>query len=56
MFLYMYMYILVVALTGLTLLNKTAYISATVHTMMKSFVPFCLAQDSESADMNCLVF
>ena len=31
-------------------------ISTTVHPMTKLFVPFCSAQDSESADMNCLVF
>ena len=24
--------------------------------MTKSFVPFCLAQDGESTDINCLVF
>ena len=27
----------------------------TVHAMTKLFVPFCLAQDGESTDMNCLV-
>ena len=31
-------------------------ISTTVHAMTKSFVPFCSAQDDESADINCLVF
>ena len=28
----------------------------TVHAMRKPFVPFCSAQDAESADINCLVF
>ena len=36
--------------------KSTQYISTTVHAMTKSFIPFCLAQDSESTDMNCLVF
>ena len=37
-------------------LNKTDNISTTVHAISKSFVPFCSAQDSESTDINCLVF
>ena len=28
-------------------------ILTTVHAMTKPFVPFCSAQDSESADINC---
>ena len=35
-------------------LNKN--ISTTLHDTTKLFVPFCSAQDGESADMNCLVF
>ena len=27
-----------------------------IHATAKSFVPFCSAQNDESADMNCLVF
>ena len=36
--------------------ERNQNISATVLAMMKLFVPFCSAQDSESADVNCLVF
>ena len=36
--------------------NITQNISTTVHAMTKLFVLFCSAHDSESADMNCLVF
>ena len=28
----------------------------TIHAMTKLFVPFCSAQEGQSADMNCLVF
>ena len=31
-------------------------ISTTIQAMVKWFVSFCLAQDGESTDMNCLVF
>ena len=37
-------------------LYKNTNILTTVHAMRQLFIPFCSAQDGESADMNCFVF
>ena len=35
--------------------EPTGDATTTVHATTKSFIPFCSAQDGESADTNCLV-